>query len=165
MAGRPREPIDFIEAKGKKHLTHREIENRKAQEVKAPSGNICAPAYLNASTKKEFGTLAAQLQDIGIMANIDADALGRYLVLKEQWEKLTRAIYGMPIRKKGNDGKLHPNEEYADMLKMQDRIFKDCSAAARDLGLTISSRCRLVLPKAKEEKPESKWDKFRSDAR
>lgn len=156
---RPREPINLIQAKNKKHLTHDEIETRKAQEVLAPCDDVQAPNYLTADIKQEFATLANQLKEIGIIANIDADALGRYLILKEQWEKLTRVIRSVPVQKRGNDEKLHPNEDYDAMLKMQDRVFKNCSSAARDLGLTISSRCRLVLPKKEDDAP-SKWAKF-----
>ena len=52
--GRPRQPIDLIVAKGKKHLTKKEIEERKKQEVKAPADNIHAPDYLTEKQKKTF---------------------------------------------------------------------------------------------------------------
>jgi len=42
---------------------------------------------------------------------------------------------------------------------MLDKAFKQCRQSANDLGLTISSRCRLVVPKV-EEAPENKFLKF-----
>lgn len=33
---------------------------------------------------------------------------------------------------------------------------------ASDFGMTVSSRCRLVVPKAKETKPENKFAKYAS---
>ena len=36
----------------------------------------------------------------------------------------------------------------------QDKVFKQCRAAASDLGLTITSRCRIVVPK-QEDKPKN----------
>ena len=45
---RPREPINLIEAKGRKHLTKKEIEECRESEVKAPADSIEAPSYLTA---------------------------------------------------------------------------------------------------------------------
>ena len=39
-----------------------------------------------------------------------------------------------------------------DILIQQDKLFKQCRQTATDLGLTITSRCKIVLPKTKEEK-------------
>ena len=47
---RPREPIDLIVAKGRKHLTKQEYEDRKNSEIIAPADNVKAPPFL---TKKE----------------------------------------------------------------------------------------------------------------
>ena len=37
------------------------------------------------------------------------------------------------------------------MQNMQDKVFKQCQSSARDLGLTISSRCKLIVPKLEED--------------
>ena len=52
-------------------------------------------------------------------------------------------------------------EKYATV---QDKYFKQCRAAANDLGLSISSRCRLVVPKPEAAKHENKFDKFNKTA-
>jgi P27 family predicted phage terminase small subunit len=45
--------------------------------------------------------------------------------------------------------------------KIQERYFKQCRSSANDLGLSISSRCKLVVPETKEEKPkENKFKQF-----
>ena len=48
--------------------------------------------------------------------------------------------------------------------KLQDRYFKQAQTAARDLGLTISSRCRLQVPVAEDskEKKKNKFSQFMS---
>ena len=43
---------------------------------------------------------------------------------------------------------------------MQDKAFKQVRAAASDLGLTISSRCRLVVPQAPEVPKTNKFSRF-----
>lgn len=152
---RPRQPINLLEAKGKKHLTKAEIEERRSTEVTASDDNIVAPEYLTAKQKREFDKIAKQLVDIKIMANLDCDALARFIIAKDQYVKFTKIVRKIP-----DDWKLINSLDKATLI--QDRAFKQCRAAASDLGLTITSRCKLIIPK-KEEKQESKWDKFRAD--
>lgn len=46
-------------------------------------------------------------------------------------------------------------------MKNQDRMFKQCRASANDLGLSISSRVKLVIPEINEHaKKENKFSKF-----
>lgn len=42
---------------------------------------------------------------------------------------------------------------------LRDEALKQCRSSASDLGLTISSRCKWVVPKPKE-KPANKFAKF-----
>lgn len=145
MAG-PRQPIDLLEYKGNKHLTKAEAEARRAAEVKAPKPKgkrVKPPAYLPESLHKKFRSLAKQLIDIGILAEIDYDCLARYLLAEQAYlavtEQVNRAIANQAITL------------LDDLSKTQTRYFNQCSRAAADLGLTISSRCRLVVPKLPED--------------
>lgn len=147
---RPKEPIDLLLAKGKKHLTKAEIENRKSTEVKAPADKIRAPSYLSKECKKEFNKISKELIALGIMANLDIDALARFVIARELYIKLSKKLIDNPdiiIMDK-------------DILASQDKLFKQCRQAAADLGLTISSRCKLVIPKKEEDKPQNKFQKF-----
>lgn len=146
---RPRQPVDLIVHKGRKHLTKEEIEERRAQEVKAPSDNVEAPEYLTQEMKWEFDEIALQLIDIGIMSNLDIDALARFIFAKYMYLKITQKII--------EDEMLIFDKE---VMATQDRLFKQSRSAAMDLGLTISSRCRLVVPKKEESKPQSKFSRF-----
>ena len=148
---RPRQPIDLIAAKGKKHLTKAEIEERKNTEVKAPNDNIRAPSYLDDDLKEEFNKIAKELIRIKIMSNLDEDALARFIIAKKMYINITR--------------KMLEDANYLldkDIVSIQDKYFKQCRSAASDLGLTISSRCKLVIPKNEDEdKPKSKWDRYK----
>ena len=75
MAGQ-RQPIELVIAKGRKHLTKSEIEQRKSTEVKAPADNIKPPSNLNKEQKKEFKKISKQLIELEIMSNLDCDSLG-----------------------------------------------------------------------------------------
>ena len=89
---RPREPIDLIAAKGRKHLTKAEYEARKKAEVTAPCDNVTPPAYLTKKEKEKFNEIAQQLIDIGIMTNLDCDVLARYVRADSEYLKLTKQL-------------------------------------------------------------------------
>ena len=147
---RPRQPIDLVIAKGKKHLTKVEIEQRRKQEIKASDDNIEAPSYLPNNLKEEFNKIAYELQRINIMTNLDIDTLARFVISKAMYLKLTSDIM--------KDSSLLQDVK---VLNNQDKLFKQCRSSAMDLGLTISSRCRLVIPNTeKEEKELSIEDKL-----
>lgn len=154
--GRPRQPIDLIVAKGKKHLTKKEIEARKKQEVQAPTDKIHAPEYLTEKQKKSFEDIAKTLDDMNIMSNLDCDALARYVSAVDIYEELTKKVRSPKL--------LNDPDELEKYAKLQDRYFKQCHTSANALGLSISSRCKLVLPPSaiKETPKENKFARFSS---
>lgn len=156
MAGRPRQPLKLLEAKGKKHLSKSEKNDRENAEIQAPADGIVAPKYLSKDQRKEFDSISKQLVELQIFSNLDCDALARYLIARDAFVKYTRMVNAIP-------GNWEMVNELEKAVGIQDKAFKQCRAAASDLGLTITSRCKLVIPK-KEEPEKSKWDKFRSDA-
>lgn len=52
------------------------------------------------------------------------------------------------------------NGERERLMIIQDRCMKQCRQGASDFGLTVSSRCRLVVPKPQQQKPENKFAKY-----
>lgn len=161
MAG-PRQPIELIIAKGKKNLTKAEIAERRASEPQPRTEGIEPPPYLTAAQKKHFNKLAGQLERIRIMGETDCDTLARYVVAESQYQTATKDLRRLM---KTPPEKTEDQAAYYDLMglwysaqesaaKLQDRYFKQASALARDLGLTISSRCKLVVPKGAEEPPK-----------
>lgn len=153
MAG-PRQPIELLKAKGAKHLTKAEIREREETEIKANSDKIEAPSYLPEELKIKFNEVANELNDIGIMSNLDCEALARYLTVEFQYQQVTKKI----LKSK------NITDKYIQMVQLQEKLFKMARSSAGDLGLTISSRCKLVIPKVKEEKPKNKFSKFAGGA-
>ena len=152
MSGQ-RQPIELVIANGKKNLTKAEIEERRDSEVKPITDNIIAPAYLSKRQKAEFNRIAEQLQKLKIMGETDVDALGRYIIAKDLYIKISKQI--------GKTAILNDPILLDKYLKNQDRLFKQCRSSANDLGLSISSRCKLVVPVAKNPpKKENKFKKF-----
>lgn len=162
--GRPREPVDLVVLKGKKHLTKAEIEERKSKEVKAPSDKIRAPSYLPKDLRRDFKKLSDELIRVEIMSNLDIDALARYLITHKEWLKNVQILNDLsPVEtiedEKGNEVVV-PSGLYVELSKNKDRLLKMCRALASDLGLTITSRCKIIIPKPKDDKPKNKFSKF-----
>lgn len=164
MAG-PRQPIELVLAKDRKHLTKAEIEERMQRELKPCTDDITAPAYLTAKQKKEFYKIAEQLQKLKIMGETDCDTLARYITAQELYEQAVKDLRTVQKqRPKGEDADAPALIKWATMLeqldKRQERYFKQAHTAAAALGLTISSRCRLVAPVTEEKPKENKFSKF-----
>ena len=50
--------------------------------------------------------------------------------------------------------------EMEKLATMQDKAFKQCRASGNDLGLSITSRCKLVMPEKTEDPKPNKFSKF-----
>ena len=143
----PRVPTDVLKANGRKHLSKKEEAERRAGEVTvAPPAKAKAPKWLPEGLKKEFRELGKKLIAAGLYTELDADTLGRYLVAHRQWLMATQeANRYLAAKDVGN----------ADAWsKMQERYFKQCRNCANDMGLTVTSRCRLVVPDNPVQKTE-----------
>ena len=153
MAGQ-RLPLEVVQARGSKHLTKTEIQERKEREIKPIADDIIAPDYLTKKQKDTFYKLSSQLEKLKIMGETDVDALARYIVTNDAYVHATKQLRKSEVK---ND-----IMKYESWSKIQERNFKMVRASANDLGLSISSRCKLVVPGAnKEDKPkENKFAKF-----
>ncbi len=150
MAG-PRQPTNLLMLKGKKHFTKAELEERLKKEVAAPANNIAPPTYLTKTQKQKFIDIACDLLDIGIMANLDCDALARYIQSEDKYLEYNKLV-NKTLRAGIGDTQAVIMLEKLEGLR--DKALKQCRSSAADLGLTISSRCKIVVPKGKA--PEDK---------
>lgn len=141
---RPREPVDLIKAKGKKHLTKHEYEERKAAEIEVPFTDVTPPEYLKGEKQiAKFNYYAEMLLKLNIFTQLDVDCLARYIMGEQLYLQYTNLLIGL-IKSKDF-------EQMGKIQGLQDRAFRQCQQCARDLGLTISSRCKLVLPSGDDD--------------
>lgn len=151
MAG-PRQPLEVVQAKGRKHLTKAEIAKRQAGEIKGDGDikQLRAPEWLPESQRDEFNRVSRALIKLmpSMVSRIDGDTIATYCVAREGWMKATE--WAQAALEHGDvDGA-------QDWGLVQDRYFKQARACANDLGLTISARCRMVVPEklpAAEDNP------------
>ena len=133
------EPIALIEAKGKAHMSQAEIEERRERELNVPYTDVVPPDYLNDAQKQKFTHYADMLLGLGIMTELDVDCLARYIVSFDLYLVYTESVKTLLLAQNF--------EELKSVQTMQDKMFKQAQASARDLGLTITSRCKIVAPK------------------
>ena len=118
------------------------------------------------------------LLKIGIFTELDVDVLAKYIIAKElyiQYTKQLEEVVSKSIivdkwasfdsicfkddaeelqdllervlrRQKGDDTTV--------LMNLQDKAFKQCIACAKELGLTITSRCKLVVPTPPDDDDE-----------
>lgn len=154
--GRKKQPIDLLLLKGNKHLTKKEVEDRKKNEIKVESDKIKPPSYLSVKLKQEFNEYAKELKRINLISNLDVDTLARYVITEFQYRKVVKKSLKADVS----------SEEYKDLLIKQDKLFKMARAISSDIGLNISSRCKLIIPENNNNNkpPEpTKYDKLFGD--
>lgn len=175
MAG-AKQPIALVQAKGRKNLTKKEIAQRMAEEVQPCTDDIRAPSYLTIKQKTHFDKLANQLAKIKILGETDVEALARYVTAEAQYEETTKDLRAL-MKAKPRRSQIDEDDQAAyysliaswtdtqeRLAKLQDRYFKQAQTAASALGLTISSRCKLIAPKSEEAPKENKFKKFSQGA-
>lgn len=151
--GRNKQPIELVIANGKKHLTKDEINFRRDSEVKPITDDIRAPSYLTAKQKKQFNEIASKLIKLKIMGETDVDALARYIISNDLYLNAVKQLRKKEVQK--------DVDTLSKWSNLQDKFFKQCRTCASDLGLTISSRCKLVIPEInKEALKKNKFKKF-----
>lgn len=157
---RPRQPTDTL----KKHLSKAEKAERRQHELTLPPAQKATPPkWLGRgfddttakALKAEFRKLGKQLIDAGLYADLDADTLAHYLVARHQWElaavEAERFLQMQATKAADNWGKI------------QSRYFAGARKCANELGLTMTARCRLVLPEGRgcdDQEPEDEFTRI-----
>lgn len=180
MAGK-RRPMDVnlsvVEGGKGKHWTKAEIENRKASEPKmAKPKALKPPSWLSDSAKKLFKSYAKQLLEFpaGVISSLDVGTLARYCDCELAYgEASAQKSFWLEVSRRWleaacvPDPLVDPDEDtqklqlaYEEAKKQVDfwisqmgKLEKIARGCATEMGMTVSSRCRLVVPKSgtKEE--------------
>ena len=150
----PRQRLSVLEGNGRKHLSKSEKAHRAAQEVDLPKPKTMrVPKWLPEEHRKEFRALAKELlaADMGA-AQLDRDTLGRYVVAQAQYAQACKMTEEALAAK---------SSALAEKwIKIQDTCFKQARACANDMGMTITSRCRLVLPEGARPKEPNPFERM-----
>lgn len=165
-----RRPMDVNLASGKKHWTRDEIETRKRSEASVPKPvRLVCPKWLCPEAAKLFRSYARELLDSGLpVSRLDTGSLARLcdaealyaktadlrdLALDKlrQGETSDASNVGSPSGDDPAEDAEQTQAEFTLWMKTMASCEKIARGAANDLGCTISSRCRMVVPKLDTE--------------
>lgn len=120
----------------------------------AAAGPAEPPRWLGKKFHAEFREIGEILRQAGLYTELDRDVLGQFLVARERWLRSDR-LASAAIR--ARDEKLAK-----EWTAVQSSYFRQCRQCAEVMGLSISSRCRLVVPEvlANAAKDEGEEDEF-----
>ena len=153
----PRQPVELLKAKGNKHLTRGEEDARRDQEVYvAPPEAAVPPRWLPKKLHKEFREIGEILLAAGLYSELDRDVLGQYFLARERWLRADK-LASQAIRDK--------DETLAQKwASTQNTYFRQARQCAESMGLSVTARCRIVVPQALQNAgragPEDGADEF-----
>lgn len=165
--------LSVVEPGKGKHWTKAEVEARKSSELKLPKPKALKPPdWLSAPAKKLFKSYAKQLLDLpaGLISTLDVFALATHCDNEHRYSQASQdaEVWAVRARKcmneyisakdQGATSERDLNdmrEEYAeakDNLKYYTDLMakheKMARSNAAEMGMTVSSRCRLIVPKS-----------------
>ena len=111
-----------------------------------PFTNVKPPSYLDKNQKKKFKEISSKLVALGVMTELDVDCLAMYVTSFDLYLSCTGTLAEC-VKSGDIDGA-------KDVQAMQDKMFRQAHTAARALGLTITDRCKSVVPQPPETDDE-----------
>ena len=140
MAGK-RQPTTLVESNGRKHLTRAEADSRRDREVHVPSPEqITPPRWLPKRLHRDYLEIGEILLAAGLYTELDRDVLGQYFLTRDRWIRADKKA-AAAISK--GDEKLA-----REWTGVESSYFKQARQCTESMGLSVTSRCRIVVPPA-----------------
>jgi len=128
-------------------------------EPKPAADNLAPPDWVTGEARAKYEEVAGRLAALGLLTNIDVDALGRYAVTFVEWKKHLVICQrgGDVLYVKDESGRL----KYASVAPSATLVAKHgqtLTRLAQEFGMTPSSRASLsVNGETKPNDPLSSW--------
>lgn len=127
-------------------------------EPQPPADQIAPPDFCTGEAADKFRALAPQLHALGVLTNVDLDALGRYCVLHVEWKK------HLAICQRGGDVLIGRDEsgrvkytQVGPSATLVNKYGAQLLRLAQEFGLTPSSRASMTTTAAGSGDPLSAW--------
>lgn len=157
--GRKKMTAEAIKAAGRTHVTKKDMEERESSAPKVFADNIHPPDFLTEPEQvKEFYDIAEELVRIGVMGNLDCYTLGMFVCSKARYSEYETTLQEIMRKNPSANQQLKWLPKLKEFEALKDKNFQECLSCANAMGLTITSRCKLIAPK--EAPPENKFSKF-----
>ena len=126
----PRQPTALVEAKGRKHLSRSETDERLDREVHVPPPERASPPkWLPKRLHEEFHEVGEILLSAGLYAELDRDVLAQYFLARDRWLKADKKA-AAAIR--ADDEKLA-----REWTGVQGTYFRQARQCAESMGLSV----------------------------
>lgn len=150
-----KQPTNVIVANGRKHLSTAEEDARRDKEVHVPPPDKAVPPkWLPKKLHREFCEIGEILRAAGMYSELDRDVLAQYFLARERWlaadKEATKAIKEAGKARRSGDEEAGADYSKAarDWTGIQSTYFRQARQCAEVMGLSVSSRCRIVVPTA-----------------
>ena len=143
-------PSHLVPLVGKKNWTKSELEEKKRREVILDGESIRPSEHLPTNLHDRFYWFVNEFEGLGILANVDSDAISRYIMADEKYWEVTEYVEGMDV----------DDPDFNKITNIQKRYFDQSTTLAKELGLTFKSRMGLKKPDDQDDKPQSDEEKL-----
>ncbi|MBK0347885.1 P27 family phage terminase small subunit [Aerococcaceae bacterium zg-ZJ1578] len=140
---KPNTPSHLME-KTKKHYTKAEMKERKAREVTAKSNDIKPSSFLPKTLHKRFKWFVEEMAEWGILSNLDADSLSRYILADQKYWEVQKEMAQLDFS----------DPAYGRLSTLENKYFDQTLKLATQLGLTMVGRMKLDRRKGETETEE-----------
>lgn len=124
-------------------------ENEPRPRLALPS----VPPHLTDEAKVEWGRVANELYDLGMLTHLDRAVLASYCQYYASWCKYTEASERAPLVK-GSKGQ----PALSPYVKLANQAYQNMLKAAVELGITPSARSRVsAIPPQDKQDPATKY--------
>ena len=136
-----RQSTATLESAGRKHLSRAEAGERRGREARVPPPEqAIPPKWLPKRLHAEFREVGEVLLAAGLYAELDRDVLAQYFLSRDRW---LRADKKAAAAIRAGDEKLAK-----EWTGVQGTYFRQARQCAEAMGLSVTSRCRIVVPAA-----------------
>jgi P27 family predicted phage terminase small subunit len=162
MSGRKRKSVELMLVEGKSHLTKKEIENRRKNEnaIKPKDDNTGCPSWIKDKlAKSEYRRISQALKELNLLTNLDVNTLGSYCIAYANYLKATEQLQDQPLLIEMTNKSGYTNVVENPLIRIQLKYSDEMKKHASEMGLTINSRLKLVVPK-QDDTPKNKYEEF-----
>lgn len=154
--GPPPTPTPVLKLRGSTLVTRK-------REVKAPAGTPRCPDWLDADAKAMWKQLVPHLKVMGILTQIDGNALSRYCRLWTRWRKAEAFIdeKGDMYPLRGDDGKVKCFQQWPQVA-IAHRLAQQLTRLEQEFGMTPSARARIQMPERRQATDDGKTRFFQT---
>lgn len=143
-------PSKFAEEHGGKNWTKAELKEKRETEVVLNNNNIQPSSFLPDYLHDRFYWFVNEFKDMGILNNVDGDALSRYVMADYNYWKINDELEKMEVTEDG----------YSRLNNVQNRLHTQALQLSKELGLTMAARGKLKREQEEDKEEQSDEEKL-----